>query len=168
MGIPIIVVPLRQELIGQVMDLMALGEPYITVRTASDYWLYANLFSSTCPVIVDGGRVVGAIVAFRSQDHPDEVYVQDVMTHPEHRRRGLTRTLVAALREQVSTWGCTRVYLTSEPDNIAAHATWLALGFTNRPGDHVVDGVQVISNYKGPGKDRAVYDLPLGGTPAGL
>jgi GNAT superfamily N-acetyltransferase len=85
------VVPLRQDLIPQVMDLMALGEPYITVRTASDYWLYATLFSPTCPVAVEDDRVVGAVVAFRSQDDPDEVYVQDVMTHPDHRRRGLAR-----------------------------------------------------------------------------
>ena len=154
-------VPLRSELIPRVMDLMALGEPYITIRTASDYWLYATLFSSTCPVAVNEGRVVGAIVAFRSQDHPEQVYIQDVVIHPDHRRRGLTRVLVTALRHRVEAWGCTQVSLTSEPDNTAAHATWLTLGFTNRPGDFMVDDVQVISDYKGPGKDRAVYDLLL-------
>jgi hypothetical protein len=42
--------------------------------------------------------------------------------------------------------------LTSEPDNHAARATWLSLGFTNVSGDHTVDGVSVISNDKGPGK----------------
>lgn len=157
-----IVVPFRPEMISQVMGLMALGQPHITVRAESDYWLYATLFSSTCPVAVDEDGVVAAIIAFRSQDHPEQVYVQDVATHPDHRREGLSRALVAALREQARRWGCTQVYLTSEPDNTAAHAAWLALGFVNRPGDYSINGVQVIADYKGPGRDRAVYDLHLG------
>ncbi len=81
------------------------------------------------------------------------------MTHPDHRRRGIAHALLDAVHQQASTWGCRRLYLTSEPDNHAARATWLSLGFTNIPGDQTIDGVSVISNYKGPGKHRAVYEL---------
>jgi hypothetical protein len=52
---------------------MALGEPYVRVRTTSDYWLYASLFATTCPVAFVNEEVAGAIVAFRSQDNPDDV-----------------------------------------------------------------------------------------------
>lgn len=155
------IVPLRQEFIPRVINLMELGAPYIWARTASDYWLYANLFSSTCPIALIDGEVAGAVMAFRSQENPDDVYVQDVMTHPDHRGRGVARALLAVVRNRATAWGCKRLYLTSEPTNTAAHAAWTSMGFTNLPGDQVVHGVSVISDFKGPGKDRAVYQLDV-------
>jgi len=101
------------------------------------------------------------VIAFRSQDKPDDVYVQDVVTHPDHRRRGIAGSLLDSVRQQATTWGCRRLYLTSGPDNTSAQATWRSLGFTNVAGDRTVNGVSVISNYKGPGKDRAVYELTI-------
>ncbi|MFE7802522.1 GNAT family N-acetyltransferase [Nocardia sp. NPDC057440] len=86
---------------------------------------------------------------------------QDIMTHPEHRRRGVTRALVDDLRKQAWVWSCRRLYLTSGPGNIAAHKTWETLGFANVRGDRFIDGVSVITDYKGPGKTRAVYELVL-------
>jgi GNAT superfamily N-acetyltransferase len=154
-----IVTPLRQDLIDQVHALMTLGEPYIRVRTHSDYWLYARLFSSTCPVALLDGNVVGAVIAFRSQDNPDEIYIQDVMTHPDHRGQHVASRLLASVRELAAAWGCHRMYLTSEPDNSAAHATWTHFGFDNPPSDQLVNGVWVTTDFKGPGKDRAVYQL---------
>ena len=154
-------VALNDTLISDVEQLMALGEPYVRARTSSDYWLYSALFSTTCPVAILDERVVGAIIAMRSQDDPGDIYVQDVMTHPDHRGQGIAAALLQSVADQAAEWQCRRIYLTSEPDNHAATMTWHKLGFTNIPGDHVVDGVQVISNFKGPGKDRAVYQLAL-------
>jgi len=157
----VIITRLRQSDIPAILELMDLGAPYIRPRTASDYWLYANLFSSTCPIATNDDRLVGAIIAFRSQDNPDDLYIQDVITHPGHRRAGITTALLAIVREAAERFGCHRLYLTSEPDNTAAHATWTRRGFTNIPGDHTINGVSVISDYKGPGKNRAVYELRL-------
>lgn len=155
------VTPLTVPMIADVIQLMDLGAPFITARTASDYWAYATLFSSTCPVAHIDGALAGAVMAFRSQDDPDQVYVQDVMVHPDHRRQGVTTALLDSVRGQAQTWGCTRLWLTSEPDNQPADAAWRKLGWSNVPGDREVEGVQVISDFKGPGKDRAVYELLL-------
>ena len=155
------VTPLSQDLIPQVIDLMDLGAPYIRARTSSDYWLYARLFSSSCPVAVIDGAVVGAVMAFRSQEDPQDVYVQDVMTHPEHRRQGIAATLLGMVAKRATEWGCTRLYPTSEPDNTAAHTLWTSIGFRNLPGDLMIGGVSVIRAFKGPGKDRAVFQLDL-------
>lgn len=155
------IAPMRQDDISDVLELMTLGAPYVRPRTASDYWLYANLFSGTCPLAHDNGRLVGAVIAFRSQDNPEDVYVQDVVTHPEHRRAGVTTALLDIVRERSRVLGARRLYLTSEADNTAAHITWTRRGFANVIGDRTVDGVSVISDYKGPGKDRAVYELYL-------
>ncbi|MEV0712739.1 GNAT family N-acetyltransferase [Nocardia aurea] len=157
--------PLHQQMIPDVIALMELGEPFITARTYSDYWLYATLFSSTCPVAIIDGQVVGTVIAFRSQDDPSEVYVQDVMTHPDHRRRGITRRLMARVLERAREMGCGRIFLTSEPHNQAAHRAWVALGFGSVSGDRTVDGVPVITDFKGPGKTRAVYELTIARSP---
>ncbi|MGW1682846.1 GNAT family N-acetyltransferase [Saccharopolyspora sp. NPDC002376] len=153
--------PLHTEDIPVILDLMELGTPYVRARTASDYWLYANLFSTTCPVAEDNGHLLGAVIAFRSQDHPDDLYIQDVITHPDHRRRGVSTALLEAVRDSGHRFGCRRLYLTSEPENTATHSTWTRLGFTNISGDHSVNGVEVTSDYKGPGKHRAVYEISL-------
>lgn len=153
--------PLSVARIGGVIDLIDTGTPYVVPRTWSDYWVYATLFSTTCPLAVIDGQVAGAVIAFRSQNDPGEIYLQDVITHPDHRRRGITRALVGAVADRGIQWGCRRLYMTSEPDNTAAHAAWTALGFTNVRGDFVVGGVSVITDYKGPGKTRAVYERSL-------
>jgi len=154
--------PLEQNDIGEVASLMALGEPYIRVRGQSDYWLYATLFSSTCLVASDGaGDLVGALLAFRSQDCPDDIYIQDIMIHPDHRRAGIARQLLETVKNRAIAWGCRRIYLTSEPENVAAHATWTKLGYINKTSSIVISGVFVTPSFKGPGKDRAVYELHL-------
>ena len=142
-----------------IIELMSLGGPYIRPRTSSDYWAYATLFSSTCLVATIDGHLAGAIIAFRSQTVPGEVYVQDVMVHPDFRRRGVAGALVGSVRAVARRWGCQRIYLTSEPENHGADFAWRALGFVNVLGDYAVEGVQVMRDFKGHGKDRAVYEL---------
>ncbi|MBF6272898.1 MULTISPECIES: GNAT family N-acetyltransferase [Nocardia] len=153
--------PLSVPRIGEVIDLMGTGAPYITPRTSSDYWLYATLFSTTCPLAVVDGAIAGAVIAFRSQDDPADIYLQDVITHPDYRRRGITRALIASVADHGIGRGCRRLYLTSEPDNHAAHTAWIMLGFTNVAGDHTIGEVSVITDFKGPGKTRAVYEKLL-------
>ncbi|MEV3965223.1 GNAT family N-acetyltransferase [Nocardia sp. NPDC050193] len=157
-----IITPFQPEHIGDVRRLMQLGEPYISARTLSDYWLYATLFSTTCPVAISPDETIaGAVIAFRSQDDPADVYIQDVMVHPQYRRRRIAHALLGSVRSRAKAWDCRRLYLTSEPHNRAAHASWVALGFENVVGDHEVDGISVTADFKGPGRDRAVYALAL-------
>jgi GNAT superfamily N-acetyltransferase len=153
------IIALDQGLTKAVRELMGLGAPYVRARTASDYWLYAQLFASSCPVAVVDGAVVGAVVAMRSQEDPADIYIQDVMVHPGHRRRGIARALIGSVYRRGAAWGCRRIYLTSDPGNAAAYGAWTALGFTNPTGDYTVDGVAVTRDFKGPGKDRAVFQL---------
>ncbi|MGO4617003.1 hypothetical protein AB4305_20270 [Nocardia sp. 2YAB30] len=65
------------------------------------------------------------------------------------------------MRSQAEEWGCERLYLTSEPENQAAHTSWTALGFDNVPGDREINGISIITDFKAPGRSRSVYELPL-------
>ncbi|GAB3430142.1 GNAT family N-acetyltransferase [Actinophytocola sediminis] len=69
--------------------------------------------------------------------------------------------LIGHLRDQAAAWKCARLYLTSEPENTAAQAAWESMGFANVGGDHLVNGVPIVTDFKGPGKHRAVYQLPI-------
>jgi hypothetical protein len=35
------------------------------------------------------------------------------------------------------------------------------MGFANATGDYTVNGVAIVRDFKGPGKDRAVFELLL-------
>lgn len=94
------IVPLRQDDIPAILELMEQGAPYVRPRTASDYWLYVNLFSNTCPIATDGNQIMGTVIALRSQDRPDDVYIQDVITHPDHRRTGVATALLSSVRDR--------------------------------------------------------------------
>lgn len=79
------IVSLRVDLIGPVRELLSLGEPFISPRGVSDYWLYASLFADTCLVAVEDDDLVGVALGFQSRVQPADLYLQDVMVHPEHR-----------------------------------------------------------------------------------
>lgn len=154
-----IITPLTVSLIPQIEELMRTAAPYVTVRSSSDYWMYATLFSTTCPVALIDDEVAGAVIAFRSQDQPADIYIQDVATAPAYRGRRIAGQLIASVHEFASKNGSSTIYLTSEPDNAIAHKTWTRLGFINTPGTQIKNGIHVTKDFKGPGKDRAVYEL---------
>ena len=49
------------------------------------------------------------MIAMRSQDDPAEVYIQDVMTHPDHRREGVAAALIDVVRKRAQQWSCQRI-----------------------------------------------------------
>jgi GNAT superfamily N-acetyltransferase len=154
-------VPLKQVDPARLVALAIECEPFIRPRTESDYWIYGRLFSTTCRVVVEGDTAVAFIVAFRGQDNPDELYVQDVAVGPEFRRQGHGRVLVEDVVATAKSWGVGRVWLTSEPENMVARDAWLRMGFVNLPADRQVNGVWVTVGLKGPGRDRAVFERRL-------
>lgn len=156
-----ILVPLTDAPVSRLIDIAEECVPFVRPRTESDYWLYGRLFSGTCRAVVDEGIVAGFVVAFRGQDDPFEIYIQDVAVSSASRRRGHARRLVEDVVRTGRRLGTTRVWLTSEPENAVARATWTAMGFANPPADRLTDGVWVTDNLKGPGKDRAVFEIRL-------
>ena len=112
--------------------------------------------------MIDDEQVIGAVIAFHSQTNSADTYIQDVMGHPAYQRKGVASDLISHVVTRARDAGRARIYLTSEPENAAAHETWTRLGFKNRPGTYREGAVEIIEDFKGPGKDRAAYDLFLG------
>ena len=144
-------------------ELFSNAGPYVSARTLSDYWLYARLFSSTCLCIRDDtGKPIAALIAFRDQtEGVNEIYIQDVAVHSDHRKQGLANALMIELRRRAEIWKSSRIWLTSEPENMGARRLWAELEYENRPADYKHDGVWMTENLKGPHRDRAVFELHL-------
>jgi ribosomal protein S18 acetylase RimI-like enzyme len=65
--------------------------------------------------------------------HPDkgtEMFLYELSVHPDHRNRGVGRSLVEALADLARERGCYGMWVATEPDNVAALATYRAAGAT--------------------------------------
>jgi ribosomal protein S18 acetylase RimI-like enzyme len=64
--------------------------------------------------------------------HPDkgtEMFLYELSTHEDHRRKGVARSLVDALSAIAREQGCYGMWVGTESDNEAALATYRAAGF---------------------------------------
>jgi ribosomal protein S18 acetylase RimI-like enzyme len=155
------IMPLSAVQPDALVELAKQGHPFIRSRGESDYWLYGRLFSSTCKVAMLDDCLVGFIVAFQNQDHPQELYIQDLVIHQEARRQGIATALLEAVLSSAKVLGCERAWLTSELENDAAHRTWRRNGFVNPPADRRVGEFWVTNDLKGPGRHRVVYERSI-------
>jgi ribosomal protein S18 acetylase RimI-like enzyme len=63
--------------------------------------------------------------------HPDkgtEMFLYELAVHPDHRNRGVGRSLVGALADLARARGCYGMWVATGPDNAAALATYRASG----------------------------------------
>jgi ribosomal protein S18 acetylase RimI-like enzyme len=78
----------------------------------------------------DHGHPTGFVSGVETT-HPDkgtEMFLYELSVHPDHRNRGIGRTLVGSLVDLAQERGCYGMWLATEPDNAAALATYRAAG----------------------------------------
>jgi len=126
--------------------------------------LWFQHFSGTSWIVEDaGGRLIGFLVGFISPDHPDRAYVHLVATSPNHRRRGVGRTLYEHFLEDVAGRGVRRVNAITWPGNRVSVNFHRAMGFVvdDGPGTQRLYGTPAYSDYEADGDDRVVFSLEL-------
>jgi GNAT superfamily N-acetyltransferase len=135
--------------IQQIAALMGEGRPWLPAST--DYWLWRECFATTSFIASSGGDLAGGVLACVNQTRPEELYVDQVAVHPQWRGRGVAQRLFDALEQAARAHRCSRIWLSTDPANPATR-TWPRLGFTALP---------VRRDFKGPGKDRALFEKRL-------
>ncbi len=99
----------------------------------TDTWTATFLASAGHHLLVAldaNSRPVGFVSGVETT-HPDkgtEMFLYELAVAPEHRNRGIGRTLVQALAELARGRGCYGMWVGTEPDNAAALATYRAAG----------------------------------------
>jgi ribosomal protein S18 acetylase RimI-like enzyme len=82
--------------------------------------------------VKDGGQVVGSAQLYIMTDerHPVPVgNVQNVWTHENYRRQGISRRIMTQLHETARRAGCSEIVLTSNPTRVAARNLYESMGY---------------------------------------
>lgn len=121
--------------------------------------LFFAHFQDTSFIVEDAdtGERAGFLIGFVSQSKPGDAYIHFVGVHPDYRRQGLGEQMYAAFFDAVAERGCTRVACVTSPVNRTSIAFHRRMGFEVVPGDGMVNGVAVATNYDGQGHDRVRF-----------
>ena len=124
--------------------------------------IYVEHFSGTSFVAEMGGRMVGFILGFISQDHPEVAHVHMVATDPGVRRQGIGRILYQRFFETGIQRGCLTVMAIAAPHNHGSISFHSRLGFSLcEKGATWINGYPVMKDYAGPGFDCLVLERSL-------
>ena len=95
-------------------------------------------------VAVLDGLVVGQLKSalHRHPEKPANLFIEELSTAPELRRRGIASMLIDAAIAHAATEGCAELWLATEPENDAANALYKRLGLS---GQHVVMYSRILS-----------------------
>jgi GNAT superfamily N-acetyltransferase len=106
-------------------------------------------------VVDDTDDLVGFLLGFVADEAERTGYVHLVGIHPEHRRKGVARTLYQEFVRDCAHGGCTRMKAITTPGNEPSRRFHVALGWK----------AEELDDYAGPGRRRMVFTMPI--TPAG-
>lgn len=108
-------------------------------------FLLADLSSIALKAVDDQGEIVGSVIGRVEKSSGKvigRVYTIDVK--PEHRRKGIGRTLLKKLEEEFRRMGCEKIVLEVAVDNEPAIKLYKSMGY---------EFVAKLKNYYGPGRD---------------
>jgi GNAT superfamily N-acetyltransferase len=121
--------------------------------------IFINEFADTAYVIEEGGQVIAYMFGFISQTEPTG-YVQLLAVRGGYHKQGLARQLYAHFERQAGARGCTRLKAITSPVNSLSIAFHRAIGM-RLLGTPNAEGVPVVKDYAGPGKDRVVFEKDI-------
>jgi GNAT superfamily N-acetyltransferase len=119
--------------------------------------VFFSHFAPTSFVLETETELVGFLLGFLSQTHPEEAYAHFIGIHPDYRRLGLGRRLYERFFVAAQMHGRCWVRSITSPSNRLSIAFHRSLGFAPLHGDVVVDGVPVWFDYAGAGGHRVVF-----------
>lgn len=118
--------PITAGDVSAVLELVGLTQPGPFQSRTTEMGLYLGLWDEAA----SGGPRLAAMAGQRAH-LPGACEVSAVCTHPDYRRRGLSRALVSQMAGLIHAAGLVP-FLHVAPENAVAQATYLQLGFVPR------------------------------------
>ena len=104
-------------------------------------WAFLATRVNELVVALDQGEVVG--FAFGTMllrpDKPTAFFVNDVGVHPEYRRQGIAKRLMARMTDLAMDRGCEGIWVLAEADSDEARQFYLALAGSESSGAVIYD-----------------------------
>ena len=153
--------PLDYDRVLAVIDRWWDGRP-MSARLSHVFFSH---FAPTSFVLENDTELIGFLLGFLSQTHPDEAYVHFVGVHPDYRRLGLGRRLYERFCVAAQMNGRRFVRSITSPSNSLSIDFHRSMGFGMLRGDVAIDGVPVWCDYAGAGGHRVVFRREIGAAP---
>ncbi len=112
-------------------------------------------FGNSAFIIRDGQKVAAYLFGFLSQTSPTG-YVQLLSVRQGYRKQGLARRLYDHFTGFALAHGCTKLKAITSPVNSLSIAFHKSIGMMPT-GEDNIDGIPVIKDYSGPGRDRVIF-----------
>ncbi|MGM7723674.1 GNAT family N-acetyltransferase [Metabacillus sp. Hm71] len=119
--------------------------------------LFFDHFTNTSFVAEKEGEIIGFLIGFLSQSHPNEAYIHFIGVHPDYRKHNIGKTLYNEFFNKVKQNDRNIVRCVTSPVNKASIAYHTKMGFEIEKGDKTIDGVSVFTDYDGPNQDRVLF-----------
>jgi GNAT superfamily N-acetyltransferase len=136
-----------------VSDVVAFWGSDRTLHLHQAYLVYE--FGTSAYVIKEAGQVIAYLFGFISQTEPVG-YVHLLAVRDSHRGRGLARQLYDHFAGFARAAGCREIKAITTATNSASIAFHRGVGM-ELLGTPNEEGVPVVKDYGGPGKDRVVF-----------
>lgn len=119
--------------------------------------LFFDHFQNTSFVIESDHKIIGFLIGFLSQSKQQEAYIHFAGVDPTFRKRGVANILYNLFFEEVQKQNVHKIKCITSIVNKSSIAFHTKIGFNIVPGDKVIDGISVHSNYGGEGIDRVLF-----------
>ncbi|MDQ0205363.1 GNAT family N-acetyltransferase [Alkalicoccobacillus murimartini] len=119
--------------------------------------LFFHHFTETSFIVEENEKMIGFLIGFLSQTNATEAYIHFVGVHPNFRKKQIGSTLYRTFFDYVHEEGRKTIRCITSLENKLSITYHQHMGFEIEPGNKVVDGIEVVANYDGPGKDRVRF-----------
>jgi ribosomal protein S18 acetylase RimI-like enzyme len=128
-----------------------IGGPDFLRETWGEAWgdLGRHLADGLAFVAVDDDTILGFVFATVPRETPDLGHVTDLYVHPQERRRGVARALMARIVEALQERGVAYVGLDVRVDNVGARALYDRLGFVEEERFLATSAATVLERIAG-------------------
>lgn len=119
--------------------------------------LFFQYFQDTSFIVENDHEMIGFLIGFVSQTHPQQAYIHFIGVHPGYRKAKIAKRLYERFFDKVKESGCEVVRCITSPVNKTSIAFHTHMGFEIEKGNREVEGVSVVVDYDGKGNDRVLF-----------